>query len=360
MSFRAISYIHWAKTVGDDCEIRLHLSGMTPPPVDWLGVPDSFASLNYFEAYGDQEICGAIAARYGVRPEQVLMASGASEANFLICSAILAPGDKVAVETPGYEAFSRVVEALGAEVVPLVRTRAAGYQLSLRALDEVLERGVRLVVVSDLHNPTGVCLDREVLAAAAKRVEAADAWLLVDEVYLDFLFEDRPAVAASYGRRVISTASLTKVYGLGALRAGWALGSPALIQKAYRVRDYVGVTASGPSIMFTRVAFSRIERLAAWSAWRVAAGRAVMDRVFESDPRLSWIQPSGGCIGLIHLPTGISGQVLSDHLAAHHSTLVVPGEFFGAPQSIRVGFGQDPALVEEGLSRVQTALAELG
>jgi hypothetical protein len=290
----------------------------------------------------------------------VLTAIGTSEANFLICAALLRPEDVVAVEMPCYEPFVRMVQALDAEVIPLPRTPEEGYGLDLDRLDEVLAAGVRMVVLSDLHNPTGRRLDREVLAEAARRVAAAQAWLLVDEIYLDFLFEHRPPSAFTLGDRVISTSSLTKVYGLGALRAGWAIGAPEVIARAYDVRDNLGVCAAGPAVLLTRAAFRVIERLEAWSAWRAASGRAVIDRFLAHEPSLRWVPPDGGIVGLLQLPGGMSDRRLSEHLEAHHRTLVTPGEFFGAPGTVRVGFGGEPALIEEGLHRLVKAMGELG
>lgn len=359
MSFPHIAYMEWAKTAGAGCEIFLSRSGAAVPPAEWLGTIDLAEALRYPEAYGDPPLLDAIARQYGAQPSQVLMAQGTSEANFLIYAALLEPGDLVAVETPVYEPLVRNVQALGAKVLPLERSRENGYQPLLKDVEAALAQGARLIVLTDLHNPSGVALDSDLRLEIVARIDAANAWLLVDEVYLDFRLEQRPESAFRLSPRVITTSSLTKVYGLGSLRCGWALGPEALIQKAYRVRDHLGVVAAGPAVLHSRAAFSILDRLLAWSAWRAAAGRAVVDHFLSRQEHLRWVPPSAGIMGLLELPEGVSGWQVSATLAETERVLVTPGEFFGAPGTVRVCFGGEPDDVEAGLRRLQRCVEEV-
>jgi len=161
------------------------------------------------------------------------------------------------------------------------------------------------------------------------------------------------------GPTTISTSSLTKVYGLGALRAGWAIASSGIVSRAYAIRDHLGVVAAGPAMLYSRAAFGVLDRIGTWSRDRAARGRAVIDRVLATEPSLSWVPPDAGIVGLIELPDGLDDRKLSDHLEQRHRTLVTPGDFFGAPGTVRVGFGGEPAETEEGLRRLIQGIHEL-
>lgn len=359
MTFSPVQYMRWAKTAGEGCDIRLSVSGLGMPPADWLGPISMQEALAYAEAYGDPPLIDSIARTYGARPEQVVIAQGTSEANFLLCASLLQPGELVAVESPFYEPLVRAPEACGARVVALERPASRHYQPSIEQLRQLLSEGVRLIIVSDLHNPSGVRLDTQWLAEAAELVRQANAYLLVDEVYFDFLFDAPRPSAFQYNSHVFTTASLTKVYGLGPLRCGWILGDPVVLEKAWAVRDSLGVVAAGPAVMASRAAFAILPRLRAWSAWRMATGRAIADAFMARTRHFTWTPPDAGIMGLLNIPASLSGCGLSRFLVEHEKLLVTPGEYFGVPGTIRVCFGQDGGVLEEGFERLERGTAAL-
>lgn len=353
------SYMTWAKTAGQGCELFLSRSGMQPPPAEWLGALDVEAALQYTEIYGDLRLRELLANRYGVTPSQVLTSFGASEGNFLMLAALVEAGTKVALETPGYELLKTTLEALGVQPIPLERRLEEGYALQPGKILALLEQGVRGFVVTDLHNPTGVATPLEFFEQLAEPLERAGAWMLVDEIYLDFMLERRRPTAALLSPAYFVTSSLTKVYGLSALRCGWGLGRQDVIERAYDVRDHVGVVATGPAVLLARAALEGLDRLLAWSAWRAASGRAVMETFMQGSRHLSWVQPDAGIVGLVNLPEGLSGTAVSEYLSRQHRVLVTPGEFFAAPGTLRVGFGGEPEQLERALMRLEQALDEL-
>lgn len=353
MTFSDVGYMTWAKLAGLECELFLSNSGTSAPPADWLPPADLTQALTYAEAYGDPALTAAIAHQYGAVPEQVLLANGTSEANFLLLAALAGKTRAVACEQPTYEPLRRVCETLFPEVHWLRRTPESGYaQVDLLQLQTLLEQGVGGVVLSNLHNPTGAVFEPDHLRAISDAVAAAGAWMLVDEVYLDFLFQERYPSAFTLGPHAYSTSSLTKVYGLGTLRCGWAIGDLSTIERAYRIRDNLGVVASGPSVVLARGAFEVLERLAAWSAWKAAAGRAVVEKFMRGCTELEWLAPKYGIMGVARLPEGLSGYTLSERAMREAKVKVTPGEFFWMPGYVRIAFGSEPARVEEALRRL--------
>ena len=112
-------------------------------------------------------------------PEQVVTAPGTSGANFLAFAALVEPGDEVLVERPTYEPLLAALGFLGARVRRFERRFENGYRLDLDEIRSQLTDGVRLVVLANPHNPSGVLLPPEEVAAggaARRRAPAPISW----------------------------------------------------------------------------------------------------------------------------------------------------------------------------------------
>src|SRR5439155_3954989 len=118
---------------------------------------------------------------------------------------------------------------------------------------------------------------------------ARGVWVVVNEVYRDFVFRDPPPPGHALGPRGVSLGSLTKVYGLGETRVGWAIGDPALVHRASRVNDF-GVV-NGPYIAerIGALALARRPRLLARSRSILRRNRPLLDRFVRSLPALELV-----------------------------------------------------------------------
>ena len=89
----------------------------------------------------------------------------------------------------------------------------------------------------------------------AQRVGAR---VLVDEVYLEMLFDSAPPSAFSLGDTFVVTSSLTKTYGLSGLRCGWILAAPELARRIWRLNDLFAATAAHPAERMSVMAFDHL------------------------------------------------------------------------------------------------------
>jgi hypothetical protein len=356
MRFPTIRYLTWAKRRFDEAPPKFNLaaSGMQPPSLVELGIDPARLGLAGQNVAGLPALRARVGARYGVGPERVLLAAGTSLANFVALAAVVEEGDRAVCEWPAYEPLWRALEAVGARVEFVTRPEPE-YAVDVDALVEKFAQGVKVVVLSDLHNPSGVLAGRDELRALAQAAERYGAWLLVDEVYLSGVF---PAVesAASFGSRVIVTGSLTKTWGLGSLRAGWAVAPAAVVDRGHEVMDHLGVNAPYVAEAAALAAFERLEALTVRSRERRAAHWPMIHE-FARDHMLELSPAAGGFIAWMRLPGALQADPFVDRLFVEHETLVVPGTFFGAPHHIRLGFGGPTAEVREGLARLAAAIA---
>ena len=334
------------------------------------------------EAVGDVQINGsndegygplidAIAARYDVRPEQVATGTGTSGVNFLACAALLDAGDEVLVETPGYDPLFAAPRLLGARVVLFERPFEEAYALDPGRVARVITDRTRLIVITNLHNPSGVRASDEALAEVGRIAERVGAYVLVDEVYIDSAFDSPTAAggaqaqsphlgtagsgrhcAASLGERFITTNSLTKSYGLSGLRCGWALASPDVAERIRRARDIVDGTGVFPAERMAVVAFAHLDRLAARARAILEPNLALVRRFLGDRAGLQYVPPAGGTVLFPRLRDSDDASPLVERLLREAEVGVVPGRFFQAPAHFRLAFGGPRDTLERGLEAI--------
>jgi aspartate/methionine/tyrosine aminotransferase len=308
------------------------------------------------EGYGPSPLREAIAARYGVSPANVLVTAGATHALFLLGGCLIEPGDRVAVETPGYQAIRHLPTLFGAHPIPLERPLENRFRPDPARAEALFRIGVRLLLLSDLHNPSGVGLLPEEIRQIAEAAERHGARLLVDEIYAEFLPREKRPAAFRLHPAAITVTGATKAFGFGGVRIGWALAEEELVRRAYAFNDYVTVLIPSPSARLALRLLRGIvpieERLRA----AVAARRAVFEAWLAEEKRVACVPPDGGIVAFPRLPEGMNGARFAKDLAERERVRVVPGEFFGAERHVRIGFGEEPERVREGLRRFSAVL----
>lgn len=309
--------------------------------------------------YGWAPLLERIAGRYAVSPDNIVLAHGTSMANHLACAALLVPGDRVLAEFPIYDPLATVPRYLGCEVDYFERSEADGYAVDPDRVERALGADTRLVILSNLHNPSGALIHRGELGELARLAERRDFHVLVDEVYLEWVYgwPDEPATAINISPRFVTTRSLTKVFGLAALRAGWILAEPALATKMRRLNGLFASSMSHPAERLAARAFDNAKLLLERQRTRVDRNRSLVSAFIESQSALSWVGPETGTVGFVRLE-GASVDDLVARLQTRES-LVTPGRFFGVADHFRIGFGMEREQLEGGLTRLESALKEL-
>src|SRR5262249_17374494 len=190
--------------------------------------------------YGYPPLLERLAARYGVATENVVTAIGTSMANYLAMSAVLEPGDEVVVEDPAYDPMVEVGHYLGAVVKRIPRRQENRFQADVSELKKIVSGKTKVIVLTNLHNPSGVLMEEAALREIGEVAHSVGAVVMVDEVYLELLFERPFRSAFHLGDHFLVTSSLTKAYGLSGLRCGWILAAPQLCKRMWHHNDLFG------------------------------------------------------------------------------------------------------------------------
>lgn len=312
-------------------------------------------------ADGNRYAIEAVGKRYGLSPDQIIATTGATGALLMALKALVSPGDHVLVERPGFDFLSRLAADSGARVEEFERP-APDYRIDLEDLRRRLTSRTRAVLITNLHNPTGARLTPAEITAAAVVAAGVGAVLVVDEVYADFAAGAGAPPAATAASNVLTVSSLTKVFGLFALKFGWLAGDAELVA---RIRFSAPDGDMGVSKLSHAVAAHVLEAPAPFEEhWRsvLAATRPVASRHVERlirDGLLEGAFPDYGCMYFPKV-TGVSDtRVLAQRLLADFDVLVAPGEYFGAPGHIRIGFGANAAAIDQGMKRLAAGLADV-
>ena len=320
--------------------------------------------LGYSEAPGTLELRSEIAATYrDTGPEEVLVTTGAIEANFLLFNALLEPGDHVVAVYPAYQQLYSVPRAIGCDVSLWKLRPGDHFRYDLAELEKLVTPKTRLIVINTPHNPTGSMLSEGDLRRIDALASSVGARVLSDEAYrwLDLPGgEPLAPPMRDLGGTGISVGTVSKPFGLPGLRIGWFAGPADLVARCWATRDYVSLSPGKLNDALAVLALKHRGRI-------VERTRAIVRRNLETarawfaehSEVVSWTEPRGGLLALMGYSLDIPSLELSNLLAEKYGVMLAPGSAFGIEHHLRLGIGQEPGIFSEGLRRTAACLAEL-
>ena len=355
MRHRHSDYMLWAKTQSR-AKFNLATSGVGPFPIADLPVTIDQLEINGDSAYGYAPLQRAIAEKCGVDPDCVVAAAGASMANHLAMATLIDPGDEVLIEQPTYELLTSTLLYLGAALKTFVRDEDNGYALDPAEVRRAITPTTKLIVLTNLHNPSSVLAPDSVLREIGDLARGVGARVLVDEVYLDAVYTDTPKTSFHLGPEFIVTTSLTKVYGLSGLRCGWILAEPDLARAMWRLNDLFSSIPAHPAELLSVVALENLNHIRERARKIVETDRMLLREFLVRQEGVSSPCTEFGTTAILRLAKGNVDNLLA-RLRTEHETSAVPGHFFGLPNHVRVGMGVNTEMFREGLQRISRALA---
>ena len=320
--------------------------------------------LGYSEARGTLALRSLIAATYaGCEPDQVLVTTGAIEANFLLFNVLLSAGDHVIAPHPAYQQLYSVPAALGCEVSLWEVGPATDYRYDVAALARLIRPSTRLVVVNTPHNPTGAMLAPEELGRVYALAASVGATVLCDEAYRWLALPGGDPFAPpmfEHGPLGVSVGTLSKPFGLPGLRIGWLAGPRKLVEACWGMRDYLSLSPGKLSDALAQLALGHRERILERNAGIIAANLAATERwLARHSNLLAWTRPRGGLVSLLRYRLGLPSEELADLLATAYGVMLAPGAAFGYEHHLRIGLGQEPGIFTAGLDEASRCFADL-
>ncbi len=349
-----LPYLSWARAHAGRQRLCMRGSGMPsrplPSPLPTLASPPPGQD----DLWHERQVAAAVAHRAGVEPEEVFVTLGASGANAAVLATLLQAGSsepgELLCERPSYDPLWRTGQALGCSLRFFERHASEGWRLDPLALEAELSHDTRAVILARPHNPTGVDVPEPVLHALGEIAEAHDLWVIVDEVYLDFVPGALPAYRIH--PRLISTCSLTKVYGLSELRLGWVLAHRSLVERMTARRLHA--EALLPTLPHA-VALALWDKLDGWrdqARAQAREGAAIFEAALADLPGVSLAPHAGTPFGFVSVADPAALTLALEALGVG----VTPGAVFQAPGGFRLGWTRPVEQLREAAEILRNAL----
>src|SRR5215469_6372348 len=256
----ASDYMAWAKLCSN-ARFNLAISGVVDYPLAELPVQIEDLEIGGTDPYGYRPLMERLAKKAGVAENCVVYTLGASMANYIALSAVVHRGDEVLIEQPTYDPLLAILNQLGTKVRRFERRPEHGFRLDLEELKRRLTPGARLVVLCNLHNPSSTFTDEATIQQVGEIAANVGARVLVDEVYLETLFDQPWRSAFHLGPNFIVTSSLTKAYGLSGIRCGWIVAEPDLVQRMWQIIDFTYGSPVHPAERLGIIALDNLDRI---------------------------------------------------------------------------------------------------
>jgi aspartate/methionine/tyrosine aminotransferase len=348
-------YMRWAK-LHAPAKFNLATSGVVGYPLADLRVTIDQLEINGPSLYGYDPLLEAIAARYRVPQESVVAAMGTSFANYLALAGCTEPGDEVLIEQPTYDPILGSARYLGLNIRRFQRRAANNFAIDLEDLERNFTPQTRAIVLCNMHNPSGALTPESELRQLAVLAARNSAYVMVDEVYREMLFESTPHTAFHLApERFIITSSLTKAYGLSGLRCGWILAPRNLAARMWRIHDVHAASYVHPAELLSVIAFEKLPEISARMKAMLDANRALLRDFLQQRDDLECYWPEAGTVVFPRLKHG-SVDALCEMLRHDFEISVVPGHFFEVPDRFRIGVGIPTTEVRAALAQLARGL----
>ncbi|KAK3280759.1 hypothetical protein CYMTET_11417 [Cymbomonas tetramitiformis] len=283
----------------------------------------------------------------GLNSSGVMITAGANQAFMNLVLTLLEEGSGAVLFAPYYFNHLMALQMTGADVV--INSLTPELQPDLEILEKALKRpNMRMVVICNPCNPTGVIVPTETLEKAAEMCKEAGVWLIVDNTYEYFTYDgvEHTCVEAPH---VINIFSFSKAYGMMGWRVGYLAYSKereGLLDQLLKAQDTIPIC---PPVLSQIVAL-KAHQLAGrtWVKERVKAlehNRQVVRSALEPlGEGAAGAQCQNGAIYMwVKLPEGCEDdKKVVEWLAKKHSICLIPGSSCGLPGHVRVAFANMP------------------
>ncbi len=300
-----------------------------------------------------------------IKPSEVIITNGATEAIYIGLQSILNPGDEVIVPEPMYVYYTGWSFLGGAKCVSIPLNMEDGFVLKPDRLREYISDKTKVLILNSPNNPTGQVYEKEDLVAIAELAVKHDIMVISDDIYNQMVYGDVnyfPIVnAPGMKERTLIIGSFSKSYAMDGWRIGYLIAPQALIDEAMKMHQHI---VSCPNSFVQFGAQTALE----------ASQECVKEMVSEFDRRrqlivsylddmgMPYVRPRGAFYVFPSIEKyGVTSKAFSDLLLDEAQVAVVPGNAFGASGEgyIRISYSTSYEDIEKGMERVNKALSRL-
>ncbi len=318
-----------------------------PSPLAVEAMREKLNKLNIYPDGNCFYLKEALAEKFTVKAEQLVLGNGSDEILSLLALAYIEPGDEAVTASPSFSEYDYAMRLMGGipRHVPLV---GDNFRYDLDAILDAVNEKTRLVFLCSPNNPTGTIFLKSDLDRFVERLPEK-VLLVLDHAYIEYVSEENHSAGLEYiaaGMPVIVLRTFSKIYGLAGLRIGYGISLPEVIADLNRVREPFTVNAM--ALVAAEAALKDNQHLQ-HSCDVVSKGREQLKEGLQS----MGFEPVPDEANFFFVNIGIDSREAFQGLMKK-GVIVRTGDIFGFPSYIRVTYG-----TEEQNTRFLTAFREV-
>ena len=220
---------------GDIIKLASNENPLGPSPKALEAMRDALTRANFYPDGGGYYLREALAAKYGLRRENIILGNGSNEIIEFLGHAFLKPGDDVITSDHAFAVYQLMAQLFGARTIEV--PERPGFVHDLDAMAAAITARTRQIFIANPNNPTGTIVTQAEIEAFMERVPE-HVVVVFDEAYYEFL--DTPPDTLKFvreGRNVIVLRTFSKIQGLANLRIGYGMASPEMIDILQKTRQ---------------------------------------------------------------------------------------------------------------------------
>jgi histidinol-phosphate aminotransferase len=302
-----------------------------PSPKAMEAARQALGEANWYPDGGSKRLREVLAARYGVRAEEIFVGLGSSEIIDLASRVLLRPGLTGITSEGSFALFAIAIRASGGK---LVQTPMRNYSFDLDAMAAAVTPETRVIYIANPNNPTGTAFGAAEFDVFMKKVPG-DVLVVLDEAYTEYAERrDLPKAMEIFKEynNLLTLKTFSKVYGLAGLRIGYGIGHPTLVAEMNKLRTPFNVTSVGQAAALA--ALDDLEHVRR----SVEMNHTERTRLFGELQRIG-LQPVASETNFVFVPlAGMDAKGMCDELL-QAGVIVRPLAWMGFPDAIRISVG---------------------
>ncbi len=334
--------------LSDVVKLASNENPLGPSPAAQRAVAELLGGLHFYPDGSCYRLKAALAKKFGVGPEELIIGNGTDELLALLTLAYINPGDEAVMARPTFSEYEFALRLMGGIPRPVPLLTGDEFSYDFGAFIAAVNERTRMLFICSPNNPTGTIVRRELLEKFLASLPSS-VLVVLDHAYVEYVSDPAHPDGLDYirqGRPLVVLRTFSKIYGLAGLRVGYGIAPAPVIADLNRVREPFNVNAA-----------AQVAALAALEdgdhlllSWDVAEkGRRQLAAGLE---RMGFqAVPTEANFCFVDLKTD-SRRVFKALL--ERGVIVRSGDIFGYPTYIRVTCG-----TEEQNHRFLTALGEV-
>jgi aspartate/methionine/tyrosine aminotransferase len=285
-----------------------------------------------------QAVCDYYASHSAtLHPEQIVLTTSTSEAYSFLFRLLCDPGSEILIPQPGYPLFDFLAGLDDIKLKPAPLVYDYGWQIDIEGFRRAITAQTRAIVLVHPNNPTGHFTKVEEREELARLCREHDLALIVDEVFLDYGFAERPFTFAQglEGVPVFVVSGMSKIAGLPQMKSAWIVvagpeAATALDRLEVIADTFLSMNAPVQCALPTWL--EGRHRIQQQICSRVAANLAELDRQLAEQTLIQRLEVEGGWYAVLHIPA-LEPDEQTALALLDAGVWVHPGHFFAMPPS---------------------------